>query len=154
MQRFNQAPLKCLAGDEVARVLKEIYAGVCGSIKWALWFIKVLTIWVIIGPSWNQMQFPLLDSKHVDLIRMDFTPPTPPPPASPVELYSLSTPWPSWTWAFNLVDHINPPSPGYIWILGATKCYTKGLSSVSKMGKSLLFSRKWSGRGHHQDFIS
>lgn len=31
MQRFNQAPLKCLAGDEVTRVLKEIYAGVCGE---------------------------------------------------------------------------------------------------------------------------
>lgn len=40
-----------------------------------------------------------------------------------VELHSLTTPWPFYTWAFDFIRPINPPSRGNIWIL-ATEYYT------------------------------
>ena len=37
----------------------------------------------------------------------------------------MVTPWPFHTPGLNLVGLVNPPSKGYIWILGATKYFTK-----------------------------
>ena len=37
----------------------------------------------------------------------------------------MDTPWPFHTWGLDLVGSINPPSRGYIWILVATKYFTK-----------------------------
>ena len=43
----------------------------------------------------------------------------------PQSLHSMVTPWPFHTWELYLVRPINPPSHEYIWILVATKYFTK-----------------------------
>ena len=37
----------------------------------------------------------------------------------------MVTPWPFYTWGLDLVGPVNPPLRGYIWILVATKYFTK-----------------------------
>lgn len=58
-----------------------------------------------------------------------------------VELHSLSSPTPLSTWAFYLIDPINPPSRDNIWILDATKSYTKWVELVAlKRAKGAVVS--------------
>lgn len=45
--------------------------------------------------------------------------------APTAKLHSMATPSPFYTWAFNLIDPINPPSWGNIWILTLRKHYIK-----------------------------
>ena len=42
----------------------------------------------------------------------------------------MVTPWPFHTWGLDLVRPVNPPSRGYIWILAATKYFTKWAEAV------------------------
>lgn len=50
---FNQAPLKCLVGVEVASVLKEFHVGECGEHKWAFRIFKQFTN---LGYCWPTMK--------------------------------------------------------------------------------------------------
>lgn len=43
----------------------------------------------------------------------------------PNALQDMTTLWPSHTWGLDLIRPINPPSNGHIWILVATKHFTK-----------------------------
>ena len=43
----------------------------------------------------------------------------------PISLQGMSTPWPFHTWGLDFIGPIHPPSNGYIWILVATKYFTK-----------------------------
>lgn len=51
--------------------------------------------------------------------------------APAVQLHSTSIPWPSRTWAFDLIGPINPPSRGNIWIISASSFYTKWVGTVA-----------------------
>ena len=42
----------------------------------------------------------------------------------------MVTPWPFQTWGIDLVGPINPPLHGYIWILVATKYFTKWAAAM------------------------
>lgn len=48
-----------------------------------------------------------------------------------VELHSLETPWPFHTWTFDLIELINPPFRGNIWILAATECHTNWVEAIA-----------------------
>lgn len=41
---FNQAPFRCIADDEVAKVLQEIYAGECNDHQGALRLFKQIML--------------------------------------------------------------------------------------------------------------
>ncbi|CAL5444637.1 unnamed protein product [Camellia sinensis] len=50
--------------------------------------------------------------------------------APAVDLYSIRTPWPFHTWAFDLIGPISTPSKGYKWILVATELSTKWVEVI------------------------
>lgn len=42
----------------------------------------------------------------------------------------MTTPWPFHTWGLDLIGPINPLSNGHIWILAATKPFTKWVEVI------------------------
>ncbi|GKV10993.1 hypothetical protein SLEP1_g22282 [Rubroshorea leprosula] len=45
-------------------------------------------------------------------------------------LQDMTTPWPFQTWGLDLINPIHLSSEGYIWILVATKCFTKWVEAI------------------------
>lgn len=54
--------------------------------------------------------------------------------APAVELHSLAAPWLFYTWAFDLIGPIKPPSRGNIWVLTETECYNKWVEAIALKG--------------------
>lgn len=111
---LNQVPLRCIAGDEVTTVLKEVHSGDCGEHQGgSKLFKKILQL----GYYWPTMEADSLTfarkCQACQLVRNQIRAPA-------IELHSLSNPWPFHTWAFDMVGPINPPSRGFNWILTAT----------------------------------
>ena len=48
----------------------------------------------------------------------------------PNVLQDMTTPWPFHTLWLDLIGPINPPSNGHIWILAATKYFTKWIETI------------------------
>ena len=48
----------------------------------------------------------------------------------PTSLQNMATPWPNHTWRLDLIGPINPASGGSIWILVATKYFTKWVEAI------------------------
>lgn len=66
---FNHAPLRCIAGDLIIKVLKETRLEDSGKNQGALGCISRSFIWVITGPPWKLIILPsLADAKHAKLI--------------------------------------------------------------------------------------
>ncbi|GFZ04506.1 hypothetical protein Acr_17g0000780 [Actinidia rufa] len=47
-----------------------------------------------------------------------------------VDLWAIGTPWPFHTWAMDLINPVNPPSWGNIWIVTAIEKYTKWVEAI------------------------
>lgn len=113
---LNQAPLRCIAVDEVTRFLTEVHVRDLEITKGALGFINRSLIWVIIDPSWKLTPPSLcVDAKHARSMQTE------------AKLQENLTPhtndhWPFHTWAIELKGPDNPSSRGHIQTLPAIEC--------------------------------
>ena len=112
---FNGKALKCLAGQEVQEVLQQVHQFEHQG------GYKLYQQLLHLGYYWPTMEKEAMEfakrcvacQKHANSIH-----------APAVALKSLTTPWPFHTWSMDLMGALNP-SKGKIWILAATKLFTK-----------------------------
>lgn len=124
LKRFNQAPLRCIAGDEVVKVLKEVHSKDCDE-HWggSRLFKKIMHL----GYYWPTMEADAVVTRKCQT-RQFYSNQI---HAQTTELHSLSTHWPFHIWGFDLLGPINPPSRGLIWTLAARECYTKWVETIA-----------------------
>lgn len=58
---FNQAPLRCIEGDKVDRVLQEVHVGKCGEHKGTRGYLSIVCISTITGRPWKLIPYLFLE---------------------------------------------------------------------------------------------
>ena len=121
---FAGKPLKCVSPTHANSLLEEVHGGSSGEHEEGRKLYQKL---LDLGYYWPSMEVD--DTHHArkcypcqvhgNAIH-----------APAVGLYSINTPWPFQTWAFDMIGPINPSSKGYIWILAATECFTKWVEAI------------------------
>ncbi|XP_050262692.1 uncharacterized protein LOC126707134 [Quercus robur] len=118
-QGYNEDPLRCLGPKEAREVVREVQSSDCESHPGKRRLYKQL---LLLGYYW-----PTMKSDSEELVKTYY--------ACQVlgdaihthlnVLQDMMTLWPFHTWGLDLTGPISPPSNGYIWILVATKYFTK-----------------------------
>ena len=121
---YNGDPLRCLGSREAREVVREVHSGDCGSHPRKRRLYKQL---LLLGYYWLTMKKDseeLVKSCHACQILGDAI------HTHPSVLQDMMTPWPFHTWGLDLIGLINPLSSGYVWILAATKYFTKWVEAI------------------------
>ncbi|OMP00134.1 Integrase, catalytic core [Corchorus capsularis] len=126
---FTGEPLRCLSAAEAIKVMAEIHSGDCGEYQGKKKLYQQL---ISCGYYWPQMKKVSKEyvkrcstcQFHGGMIH-----------THPSVLQDIQTPWPFNTWGLDLIGPIHLASDGKIWILLATKYFTKWVE-VEALGKA------------------
>ncbi|KAL5559112.1 hypothetical protein UlMin_035323 [Ulmus minor] len=117
--------LRCINGQEVEEVLREIHEGDCGEHQGGRRLYEEI---LRLGYFWPTMENDAMDyarrCKSCQFFGDKIHAPA-------VTLHTVNAPWPFHTWALDLIGPISPPSKGRIWILTATENFTKWAEAIS-----------------------
>ena len=118
--------LLCLDRDSANRVIKEVYAGVCGphmgGHMLARKIMRTDYFWLTMETDCCQfVQRCTKCQMHGDLIHVP-----------PSELHALTSPWPFSVWSIDIIGNISPKSSsGHEFILVAIDYFTKWVKATS-----------------------
>nr|XP_023885972.1 uncharacterized protein LOC111998095 [Quercus suber] len=112
-------PLKCLGPEEAEKMVKEVHSGECreyqGKKRLYRCLLQMGYYWLVMKKDTAEFVKKCHSCQvQANLIHTHLQ-----------NLHNMVTPWPFHTWGLDLVGPVNPPSRGYIWILVATKYFTK-----------------------------
>ena len=116
---YDRDPLHCLGPEEAREMIKEVHAEECGEHQEKKKLYRCLLQMGYYWPTMKRDTTEFVKKCHSCQVQANLI------HTHPQNLPSMVTPWPFHTWRFDLVGQVNPPSRGYIWILVATKYFTK-----------------------------
>ena len=122
---FNGEPLRCLGTPEEQSVMQEVYAGECGDHQGKMRLLQQLLNLGYFWPTMKQDAAECVKTCHTCQVHGNLI------HTHPINLQNMMTPWSFHTWELDLIGLINPPSKGHIWILVATKYFTKWVEAIS-----------------------
>jgi ribonuclease HI len=121
---FHGEPLRCLDLSESQMVMRETHAGECGEHQGKKRLYQCL---LTLGYYWPTMKKDAADfvkTCHICQVQANLI------HTHPTSLQNMATPWPFHTWRLDLFGPINLAFGGYIWILVATKYFTKWVEAI------------------------
>uniref|UniRef100_A0A2N9FH10 Integrase catalytic domain-containing protein n=1 Tax=Fagus sylvatica TaxID=28930 RepID=A0A2N9FH10_FAGSY len=121
---FHGDPLRCLNLAESQIEMKEAHCGECGEYQGKKRLYQLL---LTLGYYWPTMKKDMADfikSCHTCQLQANLI------HTHPISLQNMATPWPFHTWGLDLIDLINPPFGGYIWILVVTEYFSKWVEAI------------------------
>ena len=124
-KRFNGEPLRCLGTPEEQSVMQEVHARECGDHQGKRWLLQQLLNLGYFWPTMKQDAAECVKTCHTCQVHGNLI------HTHPTNLQNMMTPWSFHTWELDLIGPINPPSKGHIWILVATKYFTKWVEAIS-----------------------
>ena len=121
---FHGEPLRCLSPSKSQMVMKETHAGECGEHQGKKRLYQCL---LTLGYYWLTMKKDAADfvkTCHICQVQANLI------HTHPTNLQNMATPWSFHTQGLDLIGPINPASGGSIWILVATKYFTKWVEAI------------------------
>ena len=116
---YNEDLLRCLGPRKAKETTKEVHLGECGSHRGKRRLHKQLLQLGYYWPMMKKNSKELVKICHECQVLGDAI------HTHPNALQDMTTLWPFHTWRLDLIEPINPPSNGHIWILAATEHFTK-----------------------------
>ena len=121
---YSGDPLRCLGPRKAKEAVRKVYSSDCGSHPRNRRLYRQLLQLGYYWPTMKKDSEELVKTCHAcqvlgDAIHTHLN-----------VLQDMTTPWPFHTWGLDLIGPVNPPFNGHIWILAATKYFTKWVEVV------------------------
>ena len=141
---YNGDSLRCLGPREARETVREVYSSDCVSHPGKRRLYRQLLQLGYCWPTMKNDSEELVKMCHACQVHGDAI------HTHPNVLQDMTTPWSFYTWGLNLIRPINPLSNGHIWILTATKYYTKWVEVILlKKATGATVAKLHSGTNHH-----
>jgi hypothetical protein len=121
---FHGELLRCLSLLKSQMVIRETHAGKCGEHQGKKRLYQCLLTLGYYWPTIKKDAAYFMKTCHTCQVQANLI------HTHPTSLQNMATPWPSHIWRLDVIGLINPASRGYIWILVATKYFTKWVEAI------------------------
>uniref|UniRef100_A0A2N9G273 Integrase catalytic domain-containing protein n=1 Tax=Fagus sylvatica TaxID=28930 RepID=A0A2N9G273_FAGSY len=121
---FCGDPLRCLSLAESQIMMKEAHSGECEEHQGKKRLYQLLLTLGYYWPTMNKDTADFVKSCHTCQLQANLI------YTHPTSLQNMATLWPFHTWGLDLIGPINPSSGRYIWILVATKYFSKWVEVI------------------------